>query len=371
MNSLRIRTVCDANVLSEARAEVKREVLDLDARIPCSHLWASKVLEMAGVQLFPSTASCDAGANWYRKKKWYNVGHAYGGNYIPRIGDTCYFSTTYEQADATHVGIVQNCDGTLVEVACCSSEANPTLTNQTFYLSNPYIIGFGTNTERPLESYSGVDNGIGTVIANDTLIVRTEPHNKGKQVGTLPKGRSVEVLAIDTHSGWFKIAWSISKTGFAYVPTNVKYLRHVVAYNQSNSFYNKGDSVRCVVHKRLGRCDRFIGKVVDIIESGHQSGHQIEVELERGRRYKLPQKRVDIVGEPGYNVWKGKVTAQVLNLRVGPGVEFTKVQQWPQLVSGEVVSVFDEEVASDGAPWLRIFYRGHKGYVHSKYIMEC
>ena len=60
---------------------------------------------------------------------------------------------------------------------------------------------------------------IGTAIAKEPMNIRTGPGTNYKVIGTLAKNTKVNVLNISS-SGWLKIIWSKSKSGYAYVSNN-------------------------------------------------------------------------------------------------------------------------------------------------------
>ena len=60
---------------------------------------------------------------------------------------------------------------------------------------------------------------IGTAIAKEPMNIRTGPGINYKVIGTLAKNTKVNVLNISS-SGWLKIIWSKSKSGYAYVSNN-------------------------------------------------------------------------------------------------------------------------------------------------------
>jgi len=62
--------------------------------VPYSHIWTSYIANKGGLtdSQAPFTASCDKGANWFRIRKRYKLGQAYGGDYVPCPGDYIYCS---------------------------------------------------------------------------------------------------------------------------------------------------------------------------------------------------------------------------------------------------------------------------------------
>jgi len=60
-----------------------------------------------------------------------------------------------------------------------------------------------------------------------------------------------------------------------------------------------------------------------------------------------------------------------LNVRKGPGTEYSKCQTFGPLAKGTEVSVCDTCAAADGSDWYYICYRGAKwGFVSAKYIRK-
>ena len=69
--------------------------------------------------------------------------------------------------------------------------------------------------------------------------------------------------------------------------------------------------------------------------------------------------------------WTGRVTATLLNVRVGAGSDFARVAAYPQLGHGNLVDVCDEVKSASGDTWYYIRIAGSVyGYVHSNYIAK-
>lgn len=67
--------------------------------------------------------------------------------------------------------------------------------------------------------------------------------------------------------------------------------------------------------------------------------------------------------------WVGNVTASVLNVRSGPGVEYACIKEWPHLLRGNWIDVCDVAFAGDAAIWYYVrIYGKYYGFVHSRYI---
>lgn len=63
-------------------------------------------------------------------------------------------------------------------------------------------------------TYTG--QGIGTAIANQTMNVRVGSSTNDEILGSIAKGKTVEVLEV-LSNGWYKIVWENATTGFGYV----------------------------------------------------------------------------------------------------------------------------------------------------------
>ena len=69
--------------------------------------------------------------------------------------------------------------------------------------------------------------------------------------------------------------------------------------------------------------------------------------------------------------WKGKVTADILNVRTWAGVNNPLIKSWPKLKNGNFVDVCDVVNATDGSRWYYIKINGEiYGFVHSAYIQK-
>ncbi|MDO4313777.1 MAG: SPOR domain-containing protein [Eubacteriales bacterium] len=68
-----------------------------------------------------------------------------------------------------------------------------------------------------------------------------------------------------------------------------------------------------------------------------------------------------------YNTWVGKVNADKLNVRTGPGTNYGNLPEYPTLASGNLVDVIGES-----GEWYQIKIAGkYKGYVHKNYITQA
>ena len=73
-----------------------------------------------------------------------------------------------------------------------------------------------------------------------------------------------------------------------------------------------------------------------------------------------------------YKVWVGKVTASSLNVRTGPGAEYSRLSAWPQLGKGNLVDVLGTAKAKDGGTWYKIRIAAkYDGYVNSAYLKKA
>ncbi len=69
-------------------------------------------------------------------------------------------------------------------------------------------------------------------------------------------------------------------------------------------------------------------------------------------------------------LYRARVTADLLNVRLGPGLEYPKLVEFPQLCNGSIVNVYDTKyAASNGNPWLYISIANkYYGYVSGNYV---
>ena len=289
--------------------------------VPYSHIWTSYIANEVGLVYTqaPLTASCDKGANWFRKRKRYKLGQAYGGDYNPQLGDYIYLSSTYEQADATNVGIVLSNDGTLVTlVHWCHDNGCPK--EQICYLHDPIIIGYGIPEYEDvsrIEMPELATKGNGVAIVGEECCVHIGPDSEAGTTGVLKKGYAVEVLAMQPN-GWMKVVWGLTPTGYAFVD-NTKFL-HKIIQDEECPYCGQSKTSR-------------------------------------------KKKAVDFITKRGYNQRKGEVIEDKACLRIGPGKEFTKVQKWPQMAKGNVVDIIGQDTDNDNNGWYLVTICGVKGYV--------
>ncbi len=137
-------------------------------------IFVTWVMYTAGVAktIVPYFASCDVGMNWFKNKRQFKTGKAYGGTYTPQAGDIVFFSSKYDQNDSTHVGIVTGVSGnTLKTIEGNTSDA---VLERSYDLSNKYILGYGVpaygvTTATTIKSDSTSGYKTHTVVKGDTL----------------------------------------------------------------------------------------------------------------------------------------------------------------------------------------------------------
>lgn len=352
--------------------------------------WCSIFATYAGVNAgltkkeFPLTAGCDEGMNWFKNRKQWKDGMAYGGKYIPKKGDMVYYSSKYNQADSDHVGWVESCDGTLMTVI--EGNKSDKVGKRTIYLSNKYILGYGViNYPDEDGTKTGTINklagtGIGTGIALEPMNVRTGAGTVHKTIGTLNKGKSVEILKV-LDNNWLKIVWDAAENGCAYV-SNTKPFFDITWKNKSykpNSDYEVGAVVQFNGDKHYSsanankgtECRKGKAKITQHAKGAKHPYHLIKVEGSKSTVYGwVDADDISPLAQSQYDSWTGKVTASVLNVRTGAGTWNGKLQAWPQLVKGNKVTVLGEVKDKDGDMWYYISIKGHKGYVYNKHIAK-
>lgn len=354
------------------------------------HIFATYAAVLGGLtgNEFPLTASCDTGMNWFKSRKQWKNAEAYGGNYIPKKGDVVYYSSCHNQNDSTHVGWCKYCDGNIMVV----SEGNYSnrVKERAIYLSHPYILGYGIvkfPDEVNVGDNVGTTNklagtGKGVAVALEQMNVRTGPSPSYSKIGNITIGKSVEVLAI-VEGGWLKIVWDTAKEGYAYVSNTKPYFSvtwQEESYKPKEDAYAIGSIVQFKGTKHYSSANSINAKVckpgkakVTQVASGTRNpihliatddgGSTVYGWVDAGDVLPLPQS--------GYNIWVGKVTASVLNVRTGAGTKYGKLQTWPQLRKGNEVDVLGEVKSDDGSTWYYVNIKGNKGYVHSNYIVKA
>lgn len=357
----------------ECIAEISKYVVhNYNVGVTYSHIWTSYIANKAGLtdSQAPLTASCDRGANWFRKRKRYKLGQAYDGGYVPHSGDYVYISSTYEQADVTDVGIVLESDGTFVRFARwkegCPKE-------EEWYNHNLLIVGYGVPD---YEDAVKIDipmlatKGGAVAIAGEEAYVHLSSSREAVRVGALKKGHAAEVLGTDA-SGWMKVVWGLSPTGYAYID-NAKFVHKIIRdelpYQKWEGF-KIGDSVQFKggkVFKQSSKSgkSKTIGPFVGKIDGVNNKDGMFHLECVKTKGW-VCESDVDVAPSLGYNKHEGKVTRDNACLRIGPGKEFTKVQKWPQLAEGNVVDVLGTDVDNSGDEWYLITIEGVKGYIDS------
>ena len=338
--------------------------------IPYSHVWTSYIANKGGLtnSQAPLTASCDKGANWFRRRKRYKLGQAYGGDYVPQPGDYIYLSSTFKQTDVTDVGIVLSSDGTLATFAYWSCE-NGYPKEGTYYLHDMRVVGYGIPE---YEDVAKIDvpelatTGNGVAIIGEECYVHLGPSGETGRIGTLKKGHAVEVLEMQAN-GWLKVVWGLSPNGYGFID-DVKFVHKVIRdeipYQKYDGF-TIGDRVQFKggkVYKQPSQKAKskdtkpFAGKITGESTSMFH--------LEDGKKKGWVDKtNVDFVPMLGYNKCKGEISVDKACLRVGPGREFTKVQKWPQMAKGNIVDVLGIDTDGNQNEWFLIVIGGVKGYV--------
>lgn len=351
------------------------------------HIFATYAAVMGGLTSneFPLTANCDTGMNWFKNRKQWKDGAAYGGTYTPKKGDVVYYSSNYNQSDSTHVGWVESCDGTLM--VAIEGNKSDAVGKRTIYLSNKYIIGYGiVNYPDETGTTTGTENklagtGIGTAVALETMNVRSGNGTSYGKIGTLAKGKSVEVLQV-TENNWLKVVWDSASNGYAYVSSTKPYF--TVTWKeesyQAKDSYAVGDIVQFNGTKHYTSagatsaktCKSGKAKVTQIASGKKHPYHLIATDGSTSNVYGwVDTADISPLAQSGYTVWVGKVTASVLNVRTGAGTSYGKLQTWPQLGKGNLADVLGEVKASDGSIWYYVNIQGNKGYVHSAYIEKA
>lgn len=91
--------------------------------------------------VIPHFASCDLGKEWFEKRGLYKKSRAYGGEYQPKRGDIVFFSSGYNEKDATHVGIVTSLSGNALSTI--EGNTSNTVARRSYSVASKYIIGYG------------------------------------------------------------------------------------------------------------------------------------------------------------------------------------------------------------------------------------
>lgn len=362
------------NSIKDGTSEILSEIKSIQmwgytVNIPLSHMFISQVAHKAGLDnnQAPFTANCDEGANWFRAKKKYKMGWNYGGSYTPQAGDVVYFSSTHQQADATSAGYVVEWDGALLQVVYYY---NGHIVTEMRYMSED-IIGFGIFDYYYYNEVQqkGLEvTPISTAIANDELQVYGVPNDMSIVMGKIKKGMSTEVIEV-VDGGWLKVLWRISPKGYGFIKPNCQLIPHVDSYQEQRQvLFKVGERVQSkatrsfqypTVAKGRPRVCKPCSVTIEEVDV-QKKMYKVSGPACKGWIY---QKDVDFIKQSEYNGVIGEVTKFVTELRVGPGTEFTKVQQWPQLVKGNRVDILSE---LDG--WYQVVICGVKGYVNSEHI---
>lgn len=85
--------------------------------------------------------------------------------------------------------------------------------------------------------------------------------------------------------------------------------------------------------------------------------------IETGQILKVPEKKEE------YRLWVGECSGNGVNVRRGPGLEYTPIEGYPYLNKGNLVDVIGEKKAENGVLWYHVWIaRKYKGYVRHDYI---
>ena len=91
-------------------------------------------------------ADCDAGIKWFREKNQFNYTEYYeaGNSYIPQRGDLIFFSSNKNKNDSTHVGIIEECDGSIIKTI--EGNSGNAIKKRSYSISNETgtILGYAT-----------------------------------------------------------------------------------------------------------------------------------------------------------------------------------------------------------------------------------
>ena len=99
-----------------------------------------------------------------------------------------------------------------------------------------------------------------------------------------------------------------------------------------------------------------------IVWPGTKSGYAYTSNVD-GKYYKYSPNTVKVIGHGEV------VNCDILNVRTGAGVSFSRLPEWPALARGNEVDVLNITSASDGSAWYRIRIAGkYVGYVAAQYL---
>ena len=91
-------------------------------------------------------ADCDAGIKWFREKNQFNYTEYYeaGNSYVPQRGDLIFFSSNKNKNDSTHVGIIEECDGSIIKTI--EGNSGNAIKKRSYSISNETgtILGYAT-----------------------------------------------------------------------------------------------------------------------------------------------------------------------------------------------------------------------------------
>ena len=111
---------------------------------------------------------------------------------------------------------------------------------------------------------------------------------------------------------------------------------------------------------------------------GDQTGREILIRAYRNYpwdkvlRYKNASSAVEVKEPSKERKYTGRVTADKLNVRTGPGTGYGLLPSYPMLARDNLVDVCDEVAGTDGGKWyyVRIAAK-YFGYVSSSYLVKA
>lgn len=167
--------------------------MSFSMNVPWCAIFVSWCKSMAGIDktVIPTFASCDLGMQWFKEKGRWQTGRAYGGDYSPKRGDIVFFSSKYDLADSTHVGIVTNLSGNALLTV--EGNANNKVCERSYSVASKYILGYGTPAyEENDETYD-----MYTVKKGDSLWkIALEKLGSGSRYGEIMKLNNMESTMI-------------------------------------------------------------------------------------------------------------------------------------------------------------------------------
>lgn len=221
-------------------------------------IFVTWVMYTAGVAktIVPYFASCDIGMNWFKNKGLFKKAPAYGGSYIPKVGDIIFFSSKYDQNDSTHVGIVTGVSNNKVHTI--EGNTSDAVHERTYTLDNKFILGYGC------PDY-GVDAAEAKPIENSSSTTSSTP-TSGYETYTVKKGDSLWKIAqnlLGNGSRYKEIMTLNSLTSTTIHPGLVLMIpgtnKTAAAASQTVQTYTvkKGDSLWKIAQNLLGNGSRY------------------------------------------------------------------------------------------------------------------